>query len=103
MKKRFENSSPQLDDLEKELLQDFGNWELTEDGSIIYNGKAIGYKKISQEDLADIGLTHMLQKGWSGNEKDAKDFYFVYLEALRRAGYKEFTIDLNDIHKFDIK
>lgn len=87
----------QDNELEEVFTQDFGNWEVKDDGSIIYKGNSLGTKSFPKEKLKWSDLTQMLGKVYK-DYKDARDYYFAYLEALKRAGYKKMTIDLTNIH-----
>lgn len=94
-----ENGFRLFEDLEKELTDDFGNWEVKDDGEIVYNGKGIAYKGISRDALKSFTtLTDMFKKFKPEDSKDALDFYFAYITALRNAGYKSLTINLNNSH-----
>ena len=83
---------------EEALNQQFGNWEVKDDGEIIYHGSEIAIKEIPAIGLENEHLTHMLNKFREGNDKDAAEFYYAYLQALKNAGYKSLTIDLTHIH-----
>lgn len=93
------------EDLNELFTPDYGNWELNDAGEIVYHNNQIGYngRVFSVSELKDIHLTHMLSKFRGGPSEDAANYYFVYLEALRRAGYKTLTIDLNAIHNITIE
>lgn len=94
-------------DLDEELkdvfMDDYGNWEVKDDGEIIYHGSAIGPRNILPNGLDRSNLTHMLSKVWDKHPKDAIDYYFAYLKALRNAGYKSLSIDLTNIHEFKLE
>lgn len=85
-------------DLEEILNPDYGNWEVKDDGSIIYHGNEISIEEIPVDRLTFGHLTHMLGKFRGISSKDAADFYFAYLQALKNAGYKSLSIDLKNIH-----
>lgn len=94
-------------DLDEELkdvfTDDFGNWEVKDDGELLYHGSAIGARDFPPNGLAWPNLTHMLSRVWGEHSKDAVDYYFAYLRALRNAGYKSLTIDLKNIHDFKLE
>lgn len=93
------------ENLEDALCPNYGNWQLTDDGEIVYQGQEIGYEGriIPVGELSNVHLTHMLGKFRGGQSDDAAQYYFVYLEALRRAGFKKLTIDLDNIHNISIR
>lgn len=76
----------------------FGNWEVKDDGEILYHGSEIAIKEIPVIGLENAHLTQMLSKFRGVKSDDAVEFYFAYLEALKNAGYKSLTIDLTHIH-----
>ena len=76
----------------------FGNWEVKDDGEILYHGSEIAVKEIPAIGLENTHLTQMLSKFRGGKNDDAAEFYFAYLEALKKAGYQSLTIDLTRIH-----
>ena len=91
-----------MDDAENFNPQ-FGNWEVKDDGEILYHGSEIPIKEIPAIGLENVHLTQMLCKFRGGKSDDAAEFYFAYLQALKNAGYKSMTIDLTHIHniRFD--
>lgn len=91
------------EELKDVLTDDFGNWEVKDEGTLIYHGNAIAQRELPPNDLVFQNLTHMFSKHWGEHSKDAVDYYFAYLKALSNAGYKSLTIDLTNIHKFTIK
>lgn len=101
--KQKENVFHSLEDVEKDLTDDFGNWEVKDDGEIIYHGTAIGVKSIPSQNLICENLTHMFGKHWGKDSKDAVDYYFAYLKALQNAGCKSLTIDLANVHNFKLE
>lgn len=76
----------------------FGNWEVKADGEILYHGSEISIKEIPAIGLENAHLTQMLSKFRGGKSEDAAEFYFAYLKALKKAGYKSLTIDLSHSH-----
>lgn len=80
------------------LTPNFGNWEVQEDGTLLYHGTEIGIKEIPANGLEYENLPQMLGKFRGGKSEDAASFFFAYLEALKKAGYQSLTIDLNHIH-----
>lgn len=88
-------------DVEEIFSPQFGNWEVRDDGEILYHGNEIAIKEIPAIGLGNAHLTHMLSKFRGGKSDDAAEFYFAYLQALRNAGYKSLTIDL--AHIYNIK
>ncbi|KWW27456.1 MAG: hypothetical protein AUK64_2178 [bacterium P201] len=87
------------------FTDNFGNWEVRENGELVYNGTAIASPNtFPVADLVSrLNLTHMLGKFQTKDGEDGINFYFAYLKALRVAGYKNLTIDLDHIHNFTIK
>ncbi len=77
--------------IDKVLSNELKYWTVDEQGDI--SRKDRNYE-ISHQRLTDINwLDQILSK----NEKNAEqEFYFVFIEALRRAGYKTVTIDLEN-------
>ena len=88
---------------EEILTQDFGNWEVKDDGEILYRGSEIAIKEIPAIGLRNEHLTQMLGKFRGRKSEDAAEFYFAYLQALNNAGYKSLTIDLTQIHNIKIE
>lgn len=82
-------------DVEEVLIPDFGNWEVKDDGGMLYCGTKIGIKEIPASCLKNEHLTQMLGKF---AEEESAQFYFAYLQALKNAGFKSMTIDLAQIH-----
>ena len=66
-------------------------WDVDETGNIVRKDQSY---EIGSERLTEMNwLNHVMSK----NEKIAGcEFYFVFTEALRRAGYKKLIIDLED-------
>lgn len=89
-----------LGDVKAKQSLSFGNWEVKEDGEIIYHGNEIGPHDILPDELEDAHLTHLIGKFRDSKSDDAAHCYFAYLQALRNAGYKSLTIDLQNIHNF---
>ena len=85
-------------DVEEIFNPQFCNWNVKDDGEILYHGSEIAIKGIPAIGLENAHLTQMLSKFRGGKSDDAAEFYFAYLEALKKAGYKSFTIDLTNIH-----
>ena len=57
------------------------------------------HTKVSRDALKSFTtLTDMFKKFKPEDSKDALDFYFAYITALRNAGYKSLTINLNNSH-----
>lgn len=90
-------------DVEEIFNPQFGNWEVKDDGEILYHGSEIAIKEIPAIGLGNAHLTQMLSKFRGGKSDDAAEFYFAYLQALRNAGYKSLTIDLTHIHNIKIE
>lgn len=101
--KQQEEKAKGLENVEEILTDDFGNWEVKDDGDIEYHGTALGTKSIPKEDLKNVSLSHMLNKFKEGSYKDGVDYYYAYLRALHNAGYKTLTIDLENIHKAKVE
>ena len=87
------------------FTDNFGNWEVKDNGDIVYKGTAISSPKlIPVADLVGrMNLTHMLGKFRPQDSEDGINFYFAYLKALQFAGNKTLTIDLGHIHNFTVK
>ncbi len=77
--------------IEKALSSDFDFWNLDEEGNI--SKKGMRYELPSDRLTEYNWLNHILPQNDKSTEKE---FYFVYIEALKRAGYKKITIDLED-------
>lgn len=80
-----------FDDMESVFEATFKNWEILEDCTIVSKNRR--YTIEGDRLLEQNWLNHILNK--VGEQYD-KEFYFVYLEALRRKGYKKITIDIVD-------
>lgn len=98
-----DNTFRLFDDVEKDLTPNFGNWEVKDNGDLLYHGKALATKEFPIDCIKTNGITAMMQKHWGEYAKDGVDFYFAYLEAMRRAGYQSLTIDLTCIHNSTVK
>ncbi|MCR4857310.1 MAG: hypothetical protein K5890_03830 [Bacteroidales bacterium] len=77
--------------MDKIFNNSFEYWNIDNTGNI--SKKRMVYE-IEQNRLTEMNwLNHILSK----NEKtEEQEFYFVFIEALRRAGYKKLIIDLED-------
>ena len=87
-----------FEDVEKDLTERFTWWEVDDKGNIKFKGHT--KTSISAEDLV-IGnlLTHVLSRKRNENEESANsEFYFAFMLALKRAGYKKITIDIENLH-----
>ena len=92
----FETSFQLFEDLEKDLSPIYGNWEVKENGNLVYNGDGNrSINEIEQSQLPSIDLVHVISKAWK-NYEDAQNFFLAYLEALRNAGHNKITIDLQN-------
>lgn len=90
-------------DAEEVLTPNFGNWEVKDDGSMLYHGTEIPRSQILVSELETLHLTQMLSKFRGSKSDDAAQYYFAYLQALRNAGYKSVTIDLTHIHNIKLE
>ena len=87
-----------LDNIDEALENGFEFWSVTENGDICrYDRSEI---QITADRLLETNwLTQEIGKTRKPDSKTAEsEFYFVYIEALRRAGYKKITLDLENIH-----
>lgn len=83
-------------DIEKDISPIYGNWEIEENGNLVYNGDGIkSIREIGKAELPNVNLVHIMSRVWK-NHEDAQAFFLAYLEALRNAGYKSLTIDLQN-------
>ena len=92
-----ESSSP-FEDIEDTLSNDFQFWRVAENGDI----------SRSDREYIEITSQHLLEQNWltiemekerhRGTANAEREFYFAYIEALRRAGYKKIIIDVRDIY-----
>lgn len=87
-----------LDNIEKALDNDFKFWSITDDGDICRPDRS--EIQIQAGELLDVNwLSQIIGKERVQNSKNAEsEFYFVFMEALRRAGYKKITLDVENIH-----
>lgn len=87
-----------LDNIDEALKNDFEFWTVSEKGDISRPDRA--EVQIPAEDLLSQNwLSHMIGKERNKDSKSAEaEFYFAYMEALRRAGYKRITLDLENPH-----
>lgn len=94
--KNEQGESHPFDDIENDLAPNFEFWTISDKGDILYKGR--DYISIPSEDLLSMNwLSQEIKKERSPNSKSAEsEFYFVFIEALRRAGYKTITIDVTD-------
>lgn len=87
-----------LENIDETLSDDFKFWTVSEKGDI---GRPDRREVIiSAEELLDTNwLSHEISKERILNSKAAEaEFYFVFMKALRNAGYKRITLDVEDIH-----
>jgi hypothetical protein len=91
-----------LDNINDALSADFNFWTISEKGDIGRPDRSDVL--ISAEELLDTNwLTQEIGKERVSNSKAAEaEFYFVFMEALRRAGYKKITLDVENLHNFII-
>lgn len=80
-----------FDNIEEALDTNFKYWEVDEIGNISRKDKnyPIDAKRLTEMNW----LNHILQKNLNSAEQE---FYFVFLEALKKAGYISLTINLLD-------
>ena len=90
------NESHPFDSVDEDLENQFEHWTISNCGDIEHRERTDIV--IPQSALLNQNwLTHILKKVSYGNCAPAEqEFYFVYLEALKRAGYRKITIDLED-------
>lgn len=92
-----------FENVEKDLSNDFGNWEVKDDGGMTYHGNSLhNFTEVNASQLKSIDLAHMMSRSLD-NLKDSKDFFFAYLTALRNAGFKTLTIDLNNHYSSQVE
>lgn len=85
-----------FEDVEADLTSTYGNWEVKEDGGLLYHGSGIkAVEEVDASQLKNIDLVHLMNKKWN-DYKEANDFFLAYLEALRLAGFHTLTINLNN-------
>lgn len=94
--KRDQGESHPFDDIDNDLTMDFEYWEISDNGDISLFGR--DDIRISSKDLLSMNwLSHEIKKERRPNSRSAEsEFYLVYIEALRRAGYRTITIDVRD-------
>lgn len=87
-----------MDNIEETLNENFKFWTVSEKGDISRSYRP--EEGIPAENLLDTNwLSHMMGKERVKDSKSAEsEFYFVFMEALRRAGYKKITLDVENIH-----
>lgn len=87
-----------LDNIAEVLNNDFKFWTVSERGDIGRPDRT--EVQIPAEDLLSQNwLSHMIAKERNIGSKSAEaEFYFVFMEALRRAGYKKVTLDVKNLH-----
>ncbi len=84
-------------------LSNIGNWEIKDDGDLIYHGDAVNcIKEVEASNLLEIDVAHLMSRVWK-DYKDACDFFNALLEASRRAGYDTLTIELNNHYRTRIQ
>lgn len=78
-----------FDNMEAAFDNGFNHWEIDEIGNIsrIHQNYHINAERLTEMNW----INHILQKNDNTAEQE---FYFVFLEALKRAGYISLTIDL---------
>ncbi|MCR4613453.1 MAG: hypothetical protein K5778_05575 [Bacteroidaceae bacterium] len=92
-----------FEDVEKDLSPIYGNWEVKENGNLVYNGNGIAsIKEIDKTQLPSIDVFHVMNKVWK-NSEDARNFFLSYMVALRNAGYKTLSIDLQNHYLSSVK
>lgn len=87
-----------LDNLDEALDNDFKFWSITDNGDICRPDRS--EIQIQASELLDVNwLSHIIGKGRVPDSKNAEsEFYFVFMEALHRAGYKRIMLDVENIH-----
>lgn len=84
-----------FEDVENDLQSNFGDWKVMNDGAILYQGnKNCPIQNVDAIALTSVDIPHVLSRPWQ-DYKDANDFFFAYLEALRNAGKQSLTICVN--------
>lgn len=87
-----------LDNIDDALSGDFNFWTVSEKGDIGRPDRS-DVQISAEELLTDNWLFQMIDKERKAGSRSAEaEFYFVFMEALRRAGYKKITLDVEDIH-----
>ena len=78
--------------IEDALNATYKFWEIDDNGNIIRLHQESYI--IEKDRLTELNwLNHILNKY---DENAGNEFYFVFMEALKKAGYKTLTIDLED-------
>ena len=92
------DESPPFDNIEEDLTNDFHFWKIADNGDITRSDRE--EVEIPCEALLNTNwLSHEIKKErQSGTASAESEFYFVFMEALRRAGYKQITIDVENIY-----
>ncbi len=81
---------------ESDLNSDFGNWEVKDDGTLLYHGTEVKcFKEVDGSKLSCIDPIHVMSRVWT-DYKDALNFFYAYLQASKNAGYQTLTINLKD-------
>lgn len=82
-----------FDNVEETLSSNVGNWEVTNEGKLIYQGSAIAaFEKGELYDPCELDVVHYMSKVWT-DYKDCHDFFIAYLNAMKIAGLKSLVID----------
>lgn len=97
MKYNSDESHP-FDDVDEDLINDFKYWTIGVNGDIGRPDRED--VQISKEELlSQIWLTHVIKKERHHNTDSAEsEFYSVFMEALKRAGYKKIILDVEDLY-----
>lgn len=92
----FDNDFLLFEEVEKDISPIYGNWEVKENGNLVYNGDGVkNILEVDRANLSSIDVHHVMSRKWK-NYEDACNFFLAYLESLRNAGYKFITIDLQN-------
>lgn len=87
-----------LDNIDEALKNDFDFWTVSDKGDIGRPDRT-EVQIPAEELLSQNWLSHMIGKErYVGSKSAEAEFYFVFMEALRRAGYKKITLDVEDLH-----
>ncbi len=84
------------DNIEETLNENFKFWTVSEKGDIGRPDRS--EVQISAEELLSENWLHYTigKERKTGSKCAESEFYFVFMEALRRAGYKKITLDVED-------
>ena len=87
-----------MDNIDEALSDDLKFWTVSEKGDIGRPDRRL-VEIPAEELLYDNWLTHEIGKERKRNSKAAEaEFYFAFMKALRCAGYRKITLDVENLH-----